>query len=139
MPRKWTKTEAFRQYGALCANARWSWSGRDANNSVVALTFWTDRFVDFSSRPIVYRDQGWGGDADRVNRPGNRERIENIQFAIDLLDGIVHVVMARAVDIDARPRKVELFWPNPKLIMRITEFDPKTGEWAAQSVSDPIN
>lgn len=134
MTKQWTKTEAFAEYGTECANTRWSWSGRSPDGKTVALTFWSDRFVDFKVRPIVYRDSGWGDDLERVNRPGNKERISNIRFALENLDGIVRVVMAEAKDVNARPREIDSCWPQPKLLMRITQFDEVTGEWVAQSV-----
>lgn len=134
MAKDWTKTEAFAEYGVECANSRWSWSGRSPDGTTVALTFWSDRFVDFKSQPIVYRDEGWGDDVERVRRPGNKERINNIKFALENLSGIVRVVMAKAKDVKAHPREIESCWPQPKLVMRITHFDELTGEWAAESV-----
>lgn len=75
-----SKTEAFAALGVECKNSRWSWSGRSKDGKRVALTFWADRFVDFKSRPIVYDDTGWATD-ENVNRPGNRERMANIEWA----------------------------------------------------------
>ena len=134
MPKEWTKTAAFAEYNTVCTNTRWSWSGRSRDNHTVALTFWTDRFIDFKTRPIVYRDQGWGNEVEKINRPGNRERTENIKFALENLNGLVRVVMAKAKDVNSTPRDIESCWPNAKLVMRITAFDPETGEWAAESL-----
>jgi hypothetical protein len=134
LSKEWTKTQAFAEHDTECSNPRWSWSGRSADNRTVALTFWADRFIDFKARPIVYRDEGWGNNAERVARPGNQERIRNIRFAIDNLDCKVRVVMAKAKDINASPREIDSCWPHAKLVMRITEFNDATGEWAAESV-----
>jgi hypothetical protein len=133
--KEWTKTEAFAEFGIVCKNTRQSWSGRSLDGSVVALTFWTDRFADFKARPIVYSDIGWGADEEKVNRFGNQERAENIQWAIDHCDSVVRVIMAKAKDPSATPREQESIWPHKTLAMRITYFNPDTGEWAAASVN----
>ncbi len=129
----WTKTKAFASFGTVCKNHRWSWSGRSGDGKTVALTFWTDGFVDFRARPIIYQDVGWT-DPATVNRPGNRERMENIQWALDNLGGLVRVVVAKAKDPLMEPREIDECYPQPNLIMRIASFDDRTGEWSAHSV-----
>lgn len=133
MAKRWTKTEAFAEYGTVCGNTRWSWSGRSPDGQTVALTFWTDGFEDFKARPIVYDDTGWN-DTAVASRLGNHERMENIRWTREHLGGVVRVVMARAKDVNAQPREIDECWPNPNLIMRIIDFDEDTGEWRAESV-----
>ena len=57
--------------------------------------------------------------------------------ALDHLDGIVRVVIAKAVDTKAVPRKIAECFHQKNLIMRITEFDEAKGEFRAVAVENP--
>ena len=129
-----SKTDAFASFGTICKNVRWSWSGRSPDGKTVALTFWKDRFTDFKARPIIYDDTGWDKPELVTSSPGNRERIENIRWALDHLNGEVRVVIATAKDVNVSPREIKDCYPQPNLRMRITDFIEATGEWRAESI-----
>ena len=119
---------------AICGPAR-SWSGRSPDGATVVLTFWQDR-LNYKTKPISYDDFGW--DRYPIERlPGNTERKANIRWALDHLDGIVRVVIAKAVDTKAVPRKIAECFPQKSLTMRITEFDEAKGEFRAVAVENP--
>jgi len=132
---EWTKKSAFAEYGAVSANPQWSWSARSPDGSTVVLTFWKDR-LNFKTNPISYDDYKWEG-YPIEKRPGNSERKKNIRWALDHLDGIVRVVIARAVDTSAVPRRIAECYPQKNLFMRITDFDEETGEFRAVAVPNP--
>ena len=73
--------------------------------------------------------------AEWIKRPGNRERLENLKWAKEHCQGLFHVVIGIAEDINARPRKIRECFPQPNLIMKILELDENTGEFRAVSVS----
>ena len=128
------KQDAFDRYGAKFRNIRWSWAGKAPDDSLVALTFWKDRLVyDKATKSFTYDDRQRITDED-IDANGNVERKEYIRLALDRLDGIVHVVIAVAENVTARPRKAVDIYPAPGLKMRIMEFDETTGEFKAESV-----
>lgn len=129
---RWTKTNAFAEYGVTLRNTRWSWSGRSPDGKTVVLIFWADGFKGWKTRPIVY--DGSQLNSGVVDRLGNQERIENIQWALDNLDGIVRVIIAKSKDVTADPRNIEECWPQTELLMRIKYFNTTTGAWIAESV-----
>ncbi|PWE57273.1 hypothetical protein DEM27_06450 [Metarhizobium album] len=133
-PEKYSKLEAFGAFGAEFSNIRWSWSGRSRDQNTVALTFWLDQW-DENSR--IYDDTGWGNDQKIVDRNGNKERRENIKWAIDHLDGIVRIVMAEAKNPNASPKEALRYWPDRSRLMRIVYFNQKTGEFKAEAVAQP--
>ena len=134
MTKRMTKTAAFAEYGITCKNVRWSWSGRSPDGQRVALTFWEDRFSDLRTKPILYDDTNWI-DSSICTKPGNTERIENIRWALDHLNGEVGVVFLKAKDTKAEPRQIIECYARKDMHMRITDFDPDTGEWKAKSVT----
>ena len=67
-------------------------------------------------------------------KPGNRERVENLRWAQDHCNGVVRVVMVKAVDIKAYPREIAACFPRDDLIMKITDFDAETGQFRAISI-----
>jgi hypothetical protein len=92
--------EAFRRAGAPLRNPRWSWSARSADGKTVVMTLWKD-LIDYRSRPIAYSNMGLENLAAWMNRPGNRERLENLKWARDYCDGLFRVVIITAKDVNA--------------------------------------
>jgi len=72
---------AYARFGAVLRNPQWSWSARTANGAVV-LTLWRDEF-NYQTRPASYDLRGHPRLPEWSNRPGNRERIENLKWARD--------------------------------------------------------
>ncbi len=74
------------------------WSARTANGKAVVVALWADRF-DMKQNPLVYDGTESEPDANRVaNRPGNRERLQDLAWAQDHCAGEFRVVMVRAKD-----------------------------------------
>ena len=67
------------------------------------------------------------------NRPGAKERLDNLKWAREHCDGLARVVVMRANDTKADPRSIAECFPHDKLVMRITHIDEATGEFRAES------
>lgn len=135
-PSRWRKNRAFEYFNAKGKNPVWSWSARSADGGTVVLALWKDLFVDRSGQ-ATYSEFGRANLAKWTKKPGNRERIENLKLATGRCGGRFHVVVAVPKDknIDASPREAACFYPEPGLVMRIRDFDEKTGEFSAEQVS----
>lgn len=125
--------EAFRRAGVTLKNPRWSWSGRTRNGETVVMTLWKDLF-DYRARPITYSNAGLENLAVWVDRPGNKERLENLKWARDCCDGLFRVVVVTAKDTNAEPREIEDAYYHERLIMKLVELDDQTGEFRAINV-----
>ena len=130
MPRKWTRGECFEHFGALCKNPQWSWSAKSADGRVVVMCMWQDEIKREGDR-MVY--QSLTPRRGEQNRPGAKERLENLKWAREHCDGLARVVVMRANDTKADPRSIAECFPHDKLVMRITHIDEATGEFRAES------
>jgi hypothetical protein len=130
MPRKWTRRECFEHFGASCKNPQWSWSAKSADGSVVVMCMWQDEIKREGDR-MVY--QSLTPRRGEQNRPGAKERLENLKWAREHCDGLARVVVMRANDTKADPRSIAECFPHDKLVMRITHIDEATGEFRAES------
>ena len=130
MPRKWTRRECFEHFGALCKNPQWSWSAKSADGRVVVMCMWQDEIKREGDR-MVY--QSLTPRRGEENRPGAKERLENLKWAQEHCDGLARVVVMRANDTKADPRSIAECFPHDKLVMRITHIDEATGEFRAES------
>lgn len=92
--------KAFAAFGAVGKNKRWSWSARTPDDQTVVMTFWKDA-IDYSSDPITYSTFGSPRLHIWKDKPGNRERIENLKWARDRCEGLMKVVIIEAKDIHA--------------------------------------
>jgi hypothetical protein len=119
---------AYAAFGAKLKNHQWSWSAIAPNGDVI-LTLWQDQF-NFKTEPPSYSTpshdvMSW------KDRPGNKERIENIKHALARNGGRIRVVIARAVDPAVDPRTILEAFPRTKMVFRIREFNEETGEFRA--------
>jgi hypothetical protein len=130
MPRKWTRRECFEHFGASCKNPQWSWSAKSADGRVVVMCMWQDEIKREGDR-MVY--QSLTPRRGEQNRPGAKERLENLKWAREHCDGLARVVVMRANDTKADPRSIAECFPHDKLVMRITHIDEATGEFRAES------
>jgi hypothetical protein len=126
---------AFAHFGAIPKNPRWSWSARSKDGNTVVINLWKDRFSYHKGR-AEYDERAHGDIAQWMNRPGNRERLENLIWARDHCDGLFRVNIAIAEDINASPRKIIDVFPQDKLCMRVTDLDEQTGAFRAVQVGD---
>ena len=96
----------------------------------MVITRWQDKLKRRPDGTWIYVDHDDRGH-DWTRRPGNSERLENLKHAVDNLEGLFRVVVAKAKDVDASPRAIEDCFPQPNLIMKIIELDRETGEFTA--------
>jgi len=136
MAKKWTLAEALASYGGAAGkNPRWSWSARTPDGKAVVMTFWQDRF-DYKTKPPTYRAKSGAGANAWLDKPGNRERLENLIWAVDNCGGRVHVVITVAENVNVQPRKIADCFPQPRMQMQVKELDRQTGEFFAELVDE---
>jgi hypothetical protein len=133
MTKKWGLAEAFAHFGAVPKNPRWSWSARSADGKTVVINLWKDR-ISYQGGHIEYDERAKDDVSQWMAKPGYRERLENLIWARDHCDGLFRVNIAVAKDIHASPRAIEDCYPQPKLLMRITELNVASGAFRAVQV-----
>ena len=127
-----TLAEAFAFFGSAPANPRWSWSAVSPDSKKVTITLWehemaADGSVDYFDDPTL---------ATWSSKPGNQERIRNLQIARDHCDALFHVIWVVAHDLAETPRKIAGRYPEKHLMMKLIDLDEMTGEFSAVLV-DP--
>jgi hypothetical protein len=124
---------AFKKAGVTAKNPRWSWSARSADGKVVVITLWKD-LIDYKTRPISYSSFARENLSIWTNRPGNRERLENLRWARDHCGGLFRVVITTAKDINAEPREIQDAYYQPRMVMKLVDLNEVTGEFYAVNV-----
>jgi hypothetical protein len=97
--------EAYAQAGYSLGNPRNDWSAVKDDGKGVALTVWQDEIVkgqgelhlDLRNHPHL---------CEWKDRQGNRKRIADIRHGLSQCDGRFDIILCRAVDVNASPRKV---------------------------------
>jgi len=125
--------EAFRQAGVTAKNQRWSWSARSSDGKTVVMTLWKD-LIDYKTKPITYSTFDRENLSLWIDRPGNRERLENLKWARDHCDGLFRVVVTVAKDTEAEPREIEDAHYQRRMIMKLVDLKENTGEFRAVNV-----
>lgn len=128
-----TLADAFAFFGTRPTNPRWSWSAVSPDSRKVAVTLWeheacADGSVDFFGVPSL---SIW------TSKPGNAERIRNLQIARDNCDALFHVIWVTARHPDENPLTIAGRYPEEHLMMKLTDLDEETGEFSAVLV-DPM-
>lgn len=123
MVKKYSHTDCFNHFGVKWRNINWSWSGRSEEK--VAVTLWQDRFIE-GGKAYQHWDEDVPG--EWRSRPGFVELVENLSYARDHLNGIVHVIIAVAKDKAARPRSISHSFPS-QMTMRVVHLDETEGRF----------
>jgi len=125
-------SEAFGFFNTKLRNARADLSARNEADKTVVLALWRDRF-DYSKRSAVsYRLERAGVEMPEwIEQPGNRTRLEDLQWAKAHCDGCFRVVIIAAADPAAEPRVIADASPQQMMVMKITALDEETGEFTA--------
>jgi len=118
------QTAFFSMLGAPLANSRWSWGAIRPEDGAVFLRVWEDRIrahddAQFAQVTFNARFRG------RPVSLGHRERLEQVDRVRD--GAQCYLIMCRAVDTAARPRRIA--WFNADEVFpggRVVELD---GEW----------
>ena len=124
---------AFRQAGVTAKNPRWSWSARSEDGNVVVMTLWKD-FIDYKAKPISYGTFDRGNLSTWIEKPGNRERLENLKWARDHCDGRFRVIITTAKDVNADTREIEDAHYQARMIMKLVDLREETGEFRAVNI-----
>ena len=130
------KKEAFKYFGIIQNNERWSWSGISEDGKTVALTIWTDQskyqngkwhYSNFNKNNEIW-----------INSPGNKDRIKHIEYCIKNLDSKFRVIWVhpKKKGVFDETRDIKQINPLEKGFFKITRFDEITGEFEAESTSD---
>lgn len=101
-----TQKALFEMLGAPLKNFRWSWGGARKRDGAIFLRVWEDRMRPHDGSQFVQVTHR----ADYVPNPGNpgyREREEHVQRIQG--GASCYLVVCKAVDTQARPRKIESF------------------------------
>jgi len=130
--RRWTFKDAFAEFGAKATNPRQTWSARNEADKIVVLTMWADSFDPAPGS--AFSSFNHPSLAHWQNARGNKDRIKNLKFAQEHCGGLFRVVVVIAKDVGAMPRTALNLCPHPTKVMRITDFNPNTGEFSAVSV-----
>lgn len=128
MPKKWTHTAAFEQFGTKPRNVNWSWSARNETSRTVVVTLWQDEF-EKKGDELTYSRPAYSN-ADRPKSLGFPELLANLAWARDNCEGRFHVIIAIAKDTTADPRSISECFPS-KMVMRLTALDETGGAWSA--------
>lgn len=128
---------AFSHFDAKLRNTKTSLSARNEQSKTVVVALWRDYF-DYSKKPAVsYRMYRNGADTPAwIDTSGNRDRLADLQWAQANCDGRFRVVIVQAVDPMIDPREVGDATAQQMMVMRLTELDEQTGEFA--SITDRI-
>jgi hypothetical protein len=96
------------------------------------MTMWQDEITRRNGR-IVYESRPR---PQEKKRPGATERLANLIWARDHCEGLVRVVIAVAEDVKADPRSALRWFPQDRLVMKITDLDEETGAFRAESLKE---
>lgn len=121
-----TLGDAFAFFGTYPDNPRWSWSAVSPDSKTVAVTIWehevVDGSIDFIGDPSL---ETW------TSKPGNQERIRNLQIARDNCDALFHVIWVTARDLDENPWTIAGRYPEEHFMMKLIDLDEVTGAFSA--------
>ena len=129
---------AFKKAGVVAKNPRWSWSARSEDGKVVVMTLWKD-LIDYKAKPISYSTFSRENLSVWIDRPGNRERLENLKWARDHCEGLFRVVITTAKDTNADTREIEDAHYQARMIMKLVELNEQTGEFRAVNFETSSN
>jgi hypothetical protein len=127
-----TLGECFGHFGAVCASRRFSRSAISQDGQTVVVAVWDDE-LERAGDHIVYETR-YRPTLKGKLRGVDSEWIANIKWARARCASLVRVVILTAEDSQANPRTVRYCYPDDSLVMRITNFDNRTGEFRAESV-----
>ena len=128
---------AFRTFGAVGKNPRWSWSARTPDGKTVVMTFWKDQ-LNYSTKPISYSSFGSPSLEQWKDQSGNHERIENLKWARDHCDGLMRVVIITAVDEKADGRRIARSYLQKRMVMKLMKKPASSAPsaWIARNISE---
>lgn len=131
-----TYKEAYAHFGMKRKNPRWGWSARTPDENAVALMIWKQD-LKYENFIATYNDFIDPYLFQWIDKLGNKDRIENIRFAIDHCGGKFHVITGVCKDLAAPRRETDKNGVYPtNIVMKVVKFDEKTGRISAVQVKD---
>jgi hypothetical protein len=124
MKRRYTHTDAFRNFGTTPNNVYWSWSARSPDEKTVVVTLWDHELGMIRGR-FSFKDQ------PDMSKLGARELVENLKWALDHCNGRVYVIRAFAKDPKSDKLKIKDCLPA-SFTMKVAHLDLETGEYVLQ-------
>jgi hypothetical protein len=127
----WTLSTCFEHFGAVRSHRHFGGSAVSGDGATVVVAMWEDEIVRHGGR-VTYRSRfgpALKGKSQRVSV----QWVTHLKWALSHCGGCVRVVVLTAEDARASPRVVRSCYPDDSLIMRITDFDPKTGFFSAHT------
>ena len=117
-------TACFAHFGTKPKNVNGSWSARNEEEKTVVVTLWRDGFAKHGADELIF--QRGPVDPAHRNKPGHKELMANLRYALDECDGEVKVIVAVAVDPAADPRKIKDCRPT-NMKAKVVELDEDAG------------
>jgi hypothetical protein len=133
MKRAWTLTTCFEHFGAARSRKHFGGSAISNDGETVVVAMWEDE-INRQDSQATYRSQ-FGPTLKGASRKISLQWRTHLKWAIAHCKGYVRVVVLTAEEMQASPRVIQSCYPDDGLIMRITQFDAKTGFFQACSVS----
>ena len=131
------KKQAFKYFDVNQKNERWSWSGISSDKRTCVLTLWVDQ-TNFDKRSRSYRHTNFNANnSDWRNLPGNKNRINDINYCVKNLGGRFRAIFVSPVNPNefGETREISHLKAMPNLWFEITKFDEETGEFESKSIS----
>ena len=126
MAERMSHTACFEHFGTSPTNVNWSWSARNDDTKTVVVTLWRDEFAKGEVGELVY-ERG-RVDPAKSKKPGHRELMRNLRFALDECNGELKVIIAVAVDPKADPRKIKECKPT-NMKAKVVGLDEASGSF----------
>jgi len=132
------KKEAFKYFGVVQKNERWSWAGLTPNRDLAVLTIWKDEKEVNKLTKTIQTSTFNQNNEIWINELGNKERIEIIQFCIDNLGCKFRVIFVtpKNLDVNNGTKDWKRGMPYDKQWFKLTKFNRLTGEFESQSFQD---
>ena len=134
MPKRGTRTGAFRTYGIELSNRNFSISGTSLEEKAVAVSLWLDE-LGGSGGEYFYERSSW---AD-WNKRAKRSFFNDLTWARDNLAGIVRVVISVRDDNVLGVVRTSDCYARPDLLMKIIHMDPKIGSFRLEQVNSAVH
>jgi hypothetical protein len=132
MRQAWTLSTCFEHFGAIRSRRHFGGSAVSSDGGTVVVAMWEDEIVREQSR-LTYVSRyapTLQGKSARVSQ----QWIAHLKWAIAHCNSHLRVVVVTAQDPQATPRVVASCCPDDSLVMRITDFDSRTGFFRARTV-----
>ena len=131
MRQDWTLSTCFEHFGAARSLRHFGGSAISDDGGTVVVAVWEDELVRHDGR-VTYESR-FGPALKGKSQGISHQWVTHLKWAISHCNSYVRVVVLTAEDTRANPRVVRSCYPDDSLIMRITDFDPKTGFFRAST------